>query len=152
MHSNPAPRGLVAQHTIRYEIWQHRDIADGKQIVNGFDLELHGTHDHGRSSLSPGCEHCWITYEELRRIAESILPAEQRLSDYEIPPFDNSLHWGRAREGEVVLTIHIKHRHEYFTPIDDCEQRCLGEMVDKLRELGISGGRGSGVSGPGRRT
>jgi hypothetical protein len=44
---------------------------------------------------------------------------------------------------EVVLTIQIKHRHDYFAPVDDCEQRCLHEMKSELAKLGVAGGRGS---------
>lgn len=99
MASDHDVQDLIAQHTIRYEIWRHCDITEGKQVVNGFDLELHGTHDHGRSRLSPGCQHCWSTYEDLRRITEAVLPIEERLSGCEIPPFDSSLHLGPGRAG-----------------------------------------------------
>lgn len=139
---------LVSEHTIRYEIWMHYDISpEGLKVMDGFDLELHGTHDRGQTRNTPGCEFCRTTYGDLRKIADAILPTDERPSAYAIPPFDNSLHSTGSRESEVVLTIQIKHRHEYFAPVDDCEEKCLQEMVDKLRALGIRDGRGVGSSG-----
>jgi hypothetical protein len=134
---------LVAEHTIRYEMWPHYDIDKGKRIINGFDLELHGTHDHGHTRMTPGCEHCSNTYAHLRRIAEAILPKEERPSKYEIPPFDNSLSAGGGGEMEVVLTICIRHRNQYFTEVDACEEKCLQEMIGKLNELGVMRGGGA---------
>lgn len=141
-------RNLVDEHTVRYEIWPHHDIAsEGVRVMNGFDLELHGTHNHGHTRLTAGCESCSRTYRDLRLIAETVLPTEERPSEYDILPFDQALHVEPGRESEVVLTIQIKHRHEYFSPVDACEERCLREMTDKLRELDVRGGRGAGIVG-----
>ena len=151
MQPDPDLQSLVAEHTIRYEIWTHYDIRpEGGKVMNGFDLELHGTHSRGQTRNTPGCEFCWTTYGDLRKIADAVLPTVERPSAYEISPFDNSLHSTGGRESEVVLTIQLKHRHEYFAPVDDCEEKCLQEMVDKLRALGIRDGRGTGSSGPRR--
>jgi len=41
--------------------------------------------------------------------------------------------------------VRILHRHDYFAPIDKCEERCLSDMKQKLRRLGVrEGGRRSG--------
>jgi hypothetical protein len=138
-------RDLVAEHTITYEIWPHYDMTpEGDRVMNGFDLELHGTHSHGHTRLTPGCDLCSHTYRDLRMIGETVLPTEVRPSEYEIPPFDHALHSRPGREAEVVLVVHIKHRHEYFAPVDQCEETCLREMAEKLAELGVRGTRGSG--------
>ena len=142
-------RNLIGEHTIRYEVSPHSDIIgrlgiDARRVIDGFDLELHGTHRHGHTRMTPGCGLCRSTYRDLRRIAEIILPAERRPSQYEILPFDSALHSiaGR-REMEVVLTIHSRHRQEYFAPLDGCEERCLREMEDQLVTLGVARGRGA---------
>lgn len=140
MESVEELRILVEKHTVRFETWPHYDIASGKRVMDGFDLELHGTHDHGHSRMTPGCDLCWSTHRDLRKIAEAVLPKEERPSDYEIPPFDDSLHADARGEMEVVLTIRIKHRHDYFAPVDDCEERCLHEMKSELAKLGVAGG------------
>jgi hypothetical protein len=40
----------------------------------------------------------------------------------------------------VVLTICIRHRNQYFSEVDACEEKCLHEMIASLSELGISRG------------
>jgi hypothetical protein len=106
----------------------------------GFDLELYGTHEHGKTRLFPGCHLCEETYADLRHLAESILPSEQRPSMYEIPPFDASLHESAEGVFEVLTAIRIEHRHGFFDPVDVCEERCLKEMCQKLTDLGVSAG------------
>jgi hypothetical protein len=132
---------IIDKHRVRYEVWPHYEMADGKQVCVGFDLELHGTHDHGNTRLSPGCRLCSETSADLQRIAEWILPTGRRPSQYEIPPFDQSLHASASGRFEVVLQIRIQHRHGFFDRVDECEERCLKEMREKLMELGVSSGR-----------
>jgi hypothetical protein len=75
-----------------------------------------------------GAVLCEETYADLRHLAESILPSEQRPSTYEIPPFDASLHESATGAFEVLAAIRIEHRHGFFDPVDACEERCLREM------------------------
>lgn len=134
-------RNIIQKHTVHYEVWPHYEIANGKRVMVGFDLELHGTHDHGTTKLSPGCTLCLETFSDLRRVAEWILPREERPSQYDIPPFDHALHASPKRPFEVVLPIKIEHRNHFFDPVDSCEERCLKEMQAKLAGLGAAGGR-----------
>jgi hypothetical protein len=52
-------KAIVEKHTVRYEAWSY-EMNDGKRVMVGFDLELHGTHDHGNwgfrrsRTLNPG--------------------------------------------------------------------------------------------------
>ena len=69
------------------------------------------------------------------------MPKSVRPSGYEIEPFDNSLHSEGRGPDEVVLVLRIEHRHEYFAPVDNCEERYLKEMEARLRELGVAGRR-----------
>ncbi|MEZ5398798.1 MAG: hypothetical protein R2729_03960 [Bryobacteraceae bacterium] len=135
----PALRELAELHTIRYEAWPEYQFAEGKKTAIGFSLELYGTHDHGSSSLAPGCPKCVRTFEDMRRIAEWILPKEERASQYDILPFDHSMTLDprRGSRAEVALKIKILHRQHYFAPVDECEEKCLTEMKQKLEELGV---------------
>ena len=143
MESTQELQNVIALHTVRYEVWPHYDIYDSKQVIDGFDLELHGTHDHGHSRLTPGCDLCRRTYEHLRQVAETVLPTEERPSSYDIPPFDASLHARPGGEMEVVLTVCIRHRNDYFAAVDPCEEKCLHEMITRLAELGVTRGGGT---------
>ena len=150
---NPAstPGGLleiVEKHEVCYEVWPERSVAAGRKIQIGFELQLCGTNNHiaaaGGHQPVPGCEYCHSTYEDLRQIAEWILPRDERPSRYKIGVFDRALHvapHSRHSRSEVVLTIHILHRADFNRDVDDCEQRCLKEMRGRLKQLGIYEGR-----------
>ena len=137
-----ALKQVVEQHSVCYEVWPEYRLVGEKQTMVGFSLELYGTHDHGYSTLTPGCERCRATYRDLRRIADRILPQERRPSRYEISRFDRGLHESAKRRfrPEVVLAIGILHREHGFDPVDACEERCLKEMEEKLRGLGARRG------------
>jgi hypothetical protein len=136
-------RELVAQHGARYEVWPEYQLAGDKKVAVGYSLELYASHDHEGSQLSIGCERCQETYNDLKRVAEAILPQEKRDSRYEIAPFNRSIHLDAKHHlrGEVVLKVKILHQENYFHPVDECEEECLVEMKQKLDELGAQRGR-----------
>jgi hypothetical protein len=70
------------------------------------------------------------------------MPKEERASYYDVQPFDNALRQTPKRRfrQEVVLSMRILHRHGFDQPVDDCEERCLKEMRQKLAELGVHEG------------
>ena len=138
----PVPPQLAAfaeKHTVCYAVDPFEDLADEGARKVGFDLELYGTHSHGETRLTPGCELCKSTFADLKQIASWIMPTELRASEYQIEPFDYSLHASPKRRlrPEVTLTLRITHREHKKDPVDECEVRCLKEMEEKLRQLGI---------------
>jgi hypothetical protein len=139
---------LGEKHQVCYEVWPERSVAEEEKILIGFELQLCGTNSHvaakDENQPVPGCEYCLETYEDLKQIAEWILPREERPSRYEISGFDRALHVApnsRHSRSEVVLTIHILHRTNFNREVDDCENRCLKEMKDRLQQLGIQEGK-----------
>ncbi len=136
-------KALVSDHQVCYEVWPEHLIVQGESVQVGFGLELCGTHGHDDTHPMPGCAQCYQLYTDLKRIADWIEPQEQRPSQYEIQPFDRALHESAKRRfrPEVTLTIKILHREGFDQPVDDCEQRCLTEMVQKLGELGATRGK-----------
>ena len=138
---------IARRHQVCYEVWPERSVSEGRAIRIGFELQLCGANcqmsDESGAHDVPGCEHCVSTYDELHQIAEWILPREYRPTRYEISGFDRSLHVApkkRKSRSEVVLTIHILHRHNFNREVDDCEDLCLREMRGKLGQLGIREG------------
>ena len=71
-------------------------------------------------------------------IARSILPSDDRPSQYSIEPFDTAIHFSPRRKmrKDIVLAIDIVRRGAFDGPIDACETRCLREMEEKLTALG----------------
>ncbi len=136
-------RDIVGRHDVVYEVRRHEDVVkfreQSKIVKDGFDLTLCGTHDHGHSRATPGCEICADTYRDLEQIARWITPAEERPSLCRIQPFDAALYSVRTpnRRLEVELNIQIQHRRGWDEPIDECEKRCLTEMEQKLKTLGV---------------
>lgn len=139
-------REIVQQHQVCYEVWPEWSTKDGRKTQIGFELQLCGINNHIVSNGDsihpvPGCPHCFRTYSELRDIAEWVLPREERPSRYEIQAFDHALHLApakRQRRSEVIVTIVIMHRNDFNRPMDDCESRCLKEMRERLKQLGIN--------------
>lgn len=130
-------KSIVEKHTVRYEAWPHWEMHEDRRVMVGFDLELYGAHDHGHSHPIPDR----VIYADLKKVAEEILPKEERPSSYKVQPFDDALHSEGRGPSEVVLVINIQHRRDYFSPVDACEQRCLAEMESSLKQLGIPGRR-----------
>jgi hypothetical protein len=133
------PMKLVKQHKVCWEVWPEYHIdREGKKIQIGFELDLLGTHYRPEHIPEPGCEECLEVYNDLKHIAQWILPKEKRDSRYEVGVFDASIHYASQREfrRDIIVPIKILHREGYHRPLDDCEIRCLNEMKEKLKELG----------------
>lgn len=136
-------KDLVRKHNVFYAVWQEPILKEEGLERVGFDLELYGIHDHPQGIINPGCSQCEEVYDDLKQIAQWILPKEERASVYKIAPFDQALHMPPSRQfrPEVELQIRILHRHDVERPIDDCERLCLKEMRGKLAELGAREGK-----------
>jgi len=130
---------LVRQHKVRWEVWPVYHVnRKGEKIQIGFELELSGTHHDPKEPPKPGCAECVKVYDDLKQVAQWIIPKEDRLSRYEIDIFDSSIHYSAKRKfrRDVALTIKILHKGKFDDPTDDCEVRCLNEMEQKLKTLG----------------
>jgi hypothetical protein len=141
-HTVERLRELVEQHRVCYEVWPEDLVVKDKRTKVGFLLEINGVHGDDADHILPGCKHCHSTFEDLRQIAEWIMPKEERASYYDVQPFDNALRETPKRRFrlEVVLGMRILHRHGFDQPVDQCEELCLKEMRQKLRELGVHEG------------
>lgn len=128
-------------HKVCYEVFPEWSTKDGQKLQIGFELELCGISSNEKCLHPlPGCPYCWRAYDDIREIGEWILPPDDRPSRYEIQAFDRALHVApakRRRRNEVIVRIVIMHRSDFNRPIDDCENRCLREMRDRLSKLGI---------------
>lgn len=134
-------REIALRHGVRYEVSPEMNVVDHQIIKVGFDLKLWGLHAYPEGFMS-GCRECERVYQDLRKIADWILPKDERPSRYEVEGFDSTLHEApdfKDRD-EVLLEVKILHRHDAFSPIDACEERCLKEMRENLAKLGVGEG------------
>ena len=142
-------REAIEKHRVCYERWNEFEMVNGVRTHTGYCLRLCGINRHEDGSSGgghpvPGCVICRDTYDDLRRVAEWILPKDVRKSRYKIEPFDYAFHIAPKARGyreEIVVTIQILHRFNPNLPADECEILCLKEMCGKLKEFGVLEGR-----------
>ena len=73
-------RMFVQNHRVCWEVLPERiPVKDDEPLKVGFDLMLYGTHEVGVHP-TPGCEKCAGIYLDLRKIANWIIPKEERPS------------------------------------------------------------------------
>jgi hypothetical protein len=136
-------REVVGRYRVCWEVLPEYIIAGHERRQIGFTLELSATHAPGVEHPSPGCRHCQEVFAALQTVAAHILPREKRDSVYRIEPYDQAIHYSRARKDrpDVALKIGILHRTGFERPVDACEVRCLTEMKQRLAELGACEGQ-----------
>ena len=126
---------MVIRHKVVFDVRPALSVYTGERVTIGFDVELRGTHERGAKDISPGCSQCEAVWEDLKRLAEAVLPHDVRPSDYYLTAFDHSIHeTGRL---DVQLTIEIRHREGYNRPLDESEERSVHDISTSLRRLGV---------------
>ncbi len=137
MSTEDALREWVARHKVCWEVAPLVERDGGRNVQVGYELRLFARHEAG-AHPDPGCSKCEDVYGNLKAVALSALPHEERPSRYDIAPFDASFHLRPESEWvpEVQLTIQIIHRQGYFLPVDDCEKKCASKIQTCLRALG----------------
>lgn len=129
---------IARNRHVHFDVEPEVVIRGSERVKVGFQVRLWAVHAKGARAL-PGCPKCWDLVEDLRRIAEQVVPAEERPSRTELDPFRPALYDSRVvpAADEVSVTIRLIHRDGYDRPIDSCEERCLKEIRARLRALGI---------------
>jgi hypothetical protein len=136
---------IVRDFHVRWEVLPDCYPVKNELRQIGFYLELTGDHESGVENPQPGCEHCRKVWIGLKEIADWILPKEERDTDYDIAPYDQSIHYDASRkfQPEVSLRIWIRHRSGFDREVDACEVRCLKEMTQRLVDIGARKGKWS---------
>jgi hypothetical protein len=131
-------RTLARKHHIHYDIEPEIVLQGTERVKVGFAVRLWAVHPKGAKAL-PGCPQCAILVEDLRGLARWLVPAEERPTRADLEPFRPALYDSREIPGadEVMVAIRLVHREGYERPVDACEERCLKEIRERLRELGI---------------
>jgi hypothetical protein len=131
-------RALVREHRVHFDVGPEIVFPDGELRKVGFEVRLWAVHPKGARAL-PGCDKCRGLVRELERIAAAVLPPEGRATRYAVEPFAPALYDSRVvpDADEVCLTLRLVHREEYDRPVDACEERCLKEIRESLKALGV---------------
>lgn len=144
-----ALKDLVVRHKVCWEVVPIWHIPHpGERMKIGVEVDLYGTHDHPKRPPIAGCEECHIVVDDLRRIANAVMPPSDRASRYVIEPYDVSISFSprRRMRKDVTVAIDIVHRGPFDRNIDECEVHCLHDIESALRAFGACPGSWSRVS------
>ena len=116
-----------------YEVWPDWALVGGGRVQIGFELDLCANVER------PGEGPCVEIYEELKQVAMAVLPQDVGETEFDVLPFDNSLHENARRSfrPEIVLAFRILHKHGFDKPADDYQKRCLRQIENALKQLGL---------------
>lgn len=129
---------IARARRVHFDVEPEVVIRGSERVKVGFQVHLWAVHPKGSRAL-PGCSKCWDLVEDLRRLAEDVVPPDDRPSRTELDPFRPALYESRVvpEADEVSVTIRLIHRNGYDRPLDACEERCLKEIRARLLALGI---------------
>lgn len=132
---------LVRQHRMRWRASREEAVIGGEIRAIGLKLELSAIHAHLLHAPMPGCSECRPVIAALERVIDAVLPKEHRRSHYEVVIPVAKLEYPSTGQPEITATVTVLHNENVNDPIDECENRCLVEVIAKLRALGASEGR-----------
>jgi hypothetical protein len=115
------------------------EMCRGAKVQVGFELELYARIPTELPAGPARQRAAAETWDKLREIAESLIPAEPAGSRLETEPFDAA---GRLRPEtdfapEVLLKARLFHASDYFKPVTEDEREHLRALEERLRELGL---------------
>jgi hypothetical protein len=139
-------RAILRRHRVCYDFWLQRSANRGVTTYSGYMLRLCGVNDAehfwGECHV-PSCQHCHRTYDDLRKVAEWLIPQNEQGDHCEIEPFDVTSHivqrQGQPRK-EIGVTINVLHRPDVNAPSDAWQWLCMKDMLVKLDHLGVHDG------------
>ena len=139
-------RDIVLRHQISYEVWPEWSGCGGRAKRIGYCVSICGVNervDCVRGHHVPGCAHCSLTYDEIRKVAEWITLKERRDCRFHIEAFDRAWHiaprqrWSR---NEIIVNIKILHSRSVDCPVNESQERCLNELRLELKRLAVREG------------
>ena len=139
-------QNVILRHEVSYEVWPEWSGCGGRARRIGYCVSICGVTDGVdcvRGHHVPGCAHCGLTYDEIRKIAELLTLKEHPDCRFQIEPFDRAFHiaprqrWSR---NEIIVNIKILHSHNVDGSVDESQERCLNELRLALKKLGVREG------------
>lgn len=130
---------LVRAHDVAYEVTTEQRASNAHRPLAhvGYRLRLVGSPLDNHGPIAPGCPRCQETFRALVRIANAVLPDEQRPTRYELGPFDAAWHLSAVRAHGIELSIVLLGRRDASEPEEDCQRLCRQEIEARLGELDV---------------
>lgn len=139
-------RTLVQDYEVCWETRpQYAVVGEGLRTI-GFSVELSAAHHQPHHEPVAGCPECLPPLRALEEIVDFILPTEPRDSIYDVHVKWGAMQYSRRRANrpEVGATIDVLHATGADRPIDACEERCLADIVSRLKAIGAQEGSWTG--------
>ena len=139
-------QNVVLRHQVCYEVWPEWSGCGGRVRRIGYSVSICGVNEEVECVTGhhvPGCPHCGLTYDALRKIADWITLTEQPDCRFQIQPFDRAWHiapkqrWSR---NEIIVTVKILHSQNVDGPVNESQERSLNNLRTELKRLGVHEG------------
>jgi hypothetical protein len=130
---------LVREHDVGYEVTPEERASSRRRPLArvGYRLRLIGNPRDSHGPITPGCPVCRDTVRALIRIANAVLPHDERATRYEIDPFDGAWHTSAARPRGVELSVVLIGRRDSSAPDAACQIACIDDIERELQRLGV---------------
>lgn len=134
-----ALREIVSSRHVHFDVEPELALSGRERLRVGFRVRLWAVHSRQAGAL-PGCEVCTPLLEDLRRVADAVVPPSPEAMLVEFEAFRPALYASSVVPGadEVALAISLRNRDGLDRPLDSCGEACLREIRKRLLALGIS--------------
>jgi hypothetical protein len=115
------------------------EMHHGEQVQVGYELDLYArapTELADREDREMTMEAIW---DRLREIAESLVPADSRVTRIDVDPFEAAacLRPETQYAPEILLKARLVHASDYFAPVRQGDRERLKALEDRLHDLGL---------------
>ena len=134
-----ALREIVNLRHVHFDVEPELALSGQERLRVGFRVRLWAVHRRQAGAL-PGCEVCAPLVEDLRRVADAVVPPPGEATVIELEAFRPALYASSVVAGadEVALGIHLRNREGLDRPFDPRGEACLREIRRRLLALGIA--------------
>ena len=129
---------FVREHHVHYEV-SPEEVADaGRRDVVALQMRIFATHEKVRMTV-PGCPACVKLQLELRSFAEEVVRAAEASGRAEVFLGRRALYQSSSAQGgdEVAVVVRVRCDRPERTRQGGVEDLCLGEIRDRLAEIGV---------------
>jgi hypothetical protein len=132
-------RSWAEKNKAAWELVPLVEVHHGEQVQVGYELDLYArapTELADREDRESAMEATW---DRLREIAESLVPADSRVARIDVDPFEAAacLRPETGFAPEVLLKARLFHASDYFAPVSKADRERLKALEDRLHALGL---------------
>ncbi len=130
---------FARKHHVHYEVEREETGGAPQPELVGVRLRLLATHERAKLE-APGCPPCVELLGELRSFADRVVAAAGIADRAETIPAPRKVYQSAEERNadEVALTIRVRCEAPEHRRPGGGEDRCLGELTDRLAEVGAS--------------